>query len=597
MARNDEIDGLRTIAVFAVILSHAGVPFFTGGFLGVDIFFVISGFLITRLIVDELEDGSFSLFKFYDRRVRRIFPALFLVCFVSLGAGWWLMSADALKNLGESLVATTFFSNNILLNITSGYWESESSFKPLLHTWSLGVEEQYYAIIPIILMVVFYYRKNLIGLFLLFIGIVSFLLSCLLSTDFAAFNFYELPTRAWELSVGGLAALSYRRSPLRSSDILATLGLGLIIGAVVLVPADSPSPGVMSVAPVIGTALVLLFCRAGWVHRLLSSRSMVGLGLISYSLYLWHQPLFAYLRISHIERPALWEYLAATAATMILAALTWRFVEQPFRNRALMSTRLVALILGPAAIMLAGIGLLLVALGGVPHRFDVAPGAEAAGTYKAYNMRVFAFKRDVFLPKSTLRLLVLGNSQGRDFINMARENGQFGGYDIVYRDDFDLCDPPQKPQWALARQATEIVVVIDGPLATGCSARQYAARSDLAGKVIFVGPKDFGININPYARLPLNERLHARVAVSDDLLAKERYFRAMFPAGISVDVMQHLSADGRTVPIFDRAGRILSEDRRHVTRSGAKFVGALIFQDPAWAAVQRSSVRRQRGGH
>jgi peptidoglycan/LPS O-acetylase OafA/YrhL len=573
------------------MLGHAQIPYFQGGFVGVDIFFVISGFLITAIIREDLAAGRFSLVEFYERRARRILPALYLVMICCLPAAWVLMSANALENFGQSLVATTLFANNVLLNLTSGYWDLESSFKPLLHTWSLGVEEQYYTVIPLLLLVAHKWFRQRVGWMLLLVGIVSFTCAAWATDHTPSFAFYELPSRGWELTVGGLVGLNVRRSEAPNSDLWSATGLLLIVVTIVALPEGSPAPIWAAVPPVAGTALILRYCRQGRCQRLLASAPFVGIGLISYSAYLWHQPLFAFARIASLSEPSRGVFTALIATSLCLAYLSWRFVEQPFRDRRRLSGAALVVILVPIAFFLIGTGLIIDRRGGFPARFPMAPGEAAPGTFKAYNMRVFASKRDVFLPSTTKRMLVIGNSTARDFINMAVENRAFPDFDIVYQDKLSIC-PGQREisneQRRLIAAATVIVVVYAGRSRQDCTGNDIAKDPHVGSKVVFVGPKDFGVNMNPLLHLPLTERPAARVAMTSGTLDANRDFRAHFPSCRSVDMVRHLSEDGRTVPIFDSSGRVLSEDRVHVTRAGAMFVGARIFTDPVWNWVRES---------
>lgn len=335
MKHRREIDGLRTVAVLPVLLSHAGVSFFAGGFVGVDVFFVIRGYLITGIILSDLDERRFSIVRFYERRTRRLLPALFVVMAACLIAGWFLMGADAYQNLGQGVVATTLFSNNILLTMTSGYWDMESQFKPLLHTWSLGVEEQYYVAVPLILALAHRYVRRHLPLALAAIGLISFALCLWSMRTHPVGNFYLLHTRAWELAAGGWAAAIRSPDDHRESDALSFLGL-LMIGATMLaLPEGSPSPSPAILLPVAGTTLILLYCRTGLAHRVLGSRFMVGIGLISYSAYLWHQPLFAFLRVASASRPPTWQFVALIPVALALAWVSWRFVERPFRSRSM----------------------------------------------------------------------------------------------------------------------------------------------------------------------------------------------------------------------------------------------------------------------
>jgi peptidoglycan/LPS O-acetylase OafA/YrhL len=328
-----DIDGVRAIAVLSVILAHAEVPFVSGGFLGVDVFFVISGYLITSILMREIGEGRYSVLKFYERRARRILPALVLVIACCVPFAAWLMLPEFLENFGQSIVATLLFSNNILLALTAGYWDLASSFKPLLHTWSLGVEEQFYLAFPLILARVWRYgRKAQLGT-IIALGLVSFAVSEIGWRTHPAASFYLPTSRAWELMAG--CAIAYvSRCPRRFDHLCASLGLAAILGSMVIFSPATPSPSIFSAVPVFGTMAVILFSRPGslacWV---LSWPPLVGIGLVSYSAYLWHQPLFALARIVSLKPPPLVEMAALAMVTLGLAYLSWRFVECPFRRQ------------------------------------------------------------------------------------------------------------------------------------------------------------------------------------------------------------------------------------------------------------------------
>lgn len=592
-----EIDGLRAIAVMSVIFCHAEFGAFSGGFLGVDIFFVISGFLITGIILEGLDDGRFLIRDFYERRTRRILPAVFLVTALCLIPGWFLMSADAYENLGQSVVATTLSANNILLTLTTSYWEMESIFKPLLHTWSLGVEEQYYLFAPFIILFAYRYSKRHPAVAIGLISLASFALCIWALPRYPAANFYLLPTRAWELGIGGLAVIySRRQSATPSSGALASVGLVAIIASVVLVPAETSTPSPVVLIPVVGTALVLVCCRSGLAQAVLALPPMRWIGLISYSAYLWHQPLFAFLRVASPNQPVAWQYAVLIPVTLGLAWVSWRFVEVPFRNRKKMSFRTVGAILVSAAIVLVVCGGMIVKLGGIPSRLPLAPGAEAPGTYKSYNDENLKYKVDAFPSESNRNLLVLGNSQGRDFINAMQASDKFADYAIVYRDDLKLCefDELNASQKNLVLTATLIVDIyshrITGPV---CDGRGLSERPELKDKVVFLGPRDFGVNINPSSRVPLDQRSTASVQATEKVLEADAYVRSRTPASLYVSQLDALTQDGHTMPIFDETGLILSEDRVHLTRAGARYVGQRIFADPIWAEVERTALARK----
>ena len=321
-----------------VIFFHAGIPAFGGGFVGVDVFFVISGYLITSIILGELDQGRFSILRFYERRARRILPALFFVLAACLPAAWLLLMPRDLNNFGQSLVAVSLFVSNILFYAESGYFDTASELKPLLHTWTLAVEEQYYIFFPPFLALLWAWRKQWVFaiLSLMLLGSIA-LAEALLRVDAMA-AFFLLPTRGWELLIGSLCALYLSRGSVAGRSVaaqgLSLVGLAMIVLAVFVYTKQTPFPGIYALLPTVGTALIILFAGDGTlVRRVLSWRAMVGVGLISYSAYLWHQPLFAFLRHSQLTEPSLTAYLALSALTLVMAWLSWKYVEAPFREK------------------------------------------------------------------------------------------------------------------------------------------------------------------------------------------------------------------------------------------------------------------------
>ncbi len=333
-----EIDGLRAVAVVPVILYHAGFAAFGGGFVGVDVFFVISGYLITSLLLADLETGRFSLAAFYERRARRILPALFFVMAVSLPFAWlWLMPGD-MQAFAQSVAAVATFSSNILFWQQSGYFDPAAELKPLLHTWSLAVEEQYYVLFPLFLLLTWRLGRRRVALGLLGITLGSLGLAHWAAEHRPAAAFYLLPTRGWEILLGALAAFYLRNGspplPPRIRAALGIAGLSLIAFAIAVFDEGTPFPGLPALVPTAGTVLVILGAGPGnLAGELLGHRVFTGIGLISYSAYLWHQPLLAFARYQSPGEPPPALLALLCALTLPLAYLTWRFVEKPFREK------------------------------------------------------------------------------------------------------------------------------------------------------------------------------------------------------------------------------------------------------------------------
>ena len=340
-----DIDGLRAIAVVSVVLCHAGLGL-SGGYVGVDVFFVISGYLITSLILKELEQGTFSLAGFWERRIRRILPALLVVVFTTIAIGWFVLMPDAYTSLGKSVVALAMLASNMLFWRETGYFQAQAEEKPLLHTWSLAVEEQFYLLVPVFFLL-FARRKNLRGAFFLLVvvSIVSFGFS-IYGARYSASAFYLLPNRAWELLVGALLArlpVNLQTALPRARDLAAAIGLSIIAIPCFLYDKETRFPGLAALPPVLGAALVIWSGNAAAgiprPSRLLACRPIVFIGLISYSLYLWHWPLFAFANYQSIKPLANAERLFLVAISFIVAILSWRYVERPFRSRRLLVSR------------------------------------------------------------------------------------------------------------------------------------------------------------------------------------------------------------------------------------------------------------------
>jgi len=372
-----EVDGLRALAVIPVIFFHAGFQTFSGGFVGVDVFFVISGYLITSLILAEKQAGTFSLIRFYERRARRILPALFLVMFACLPLAWlWLLPED-MKSFSQSLVAVSAFSSNVHFWLQSGYFDTANELKPLIHTWSLAAEEQYYLLFPIFLLLTWRLGKRWIIAMLAAIAIISLAAAQWGSTSHPSATFYLLPTRGWELLLGAFAAFYLFETDESATtnenarQAFSIIGLLLITYAVFAFNRQTPFPSFYALIPTIGTAFVILFAtQQTLVGKLLGTKPLVGIGLISYSAYLWHQPLFAFARHRLLDEPSTALLVALAAAALLLAYLSWKYVETPFRNRQRIERNKVFLLGASCSALFVGIGLVGDFDGGFSIRFD-----------------------------------------------------------------------------------------------------------------------------------------------------------------------------------------------------------------------------------
>ncbi|GGY96706.1 acyltransferase family protein [Novosphingobium colocasiae] len=333
VAYRPEIDGLRAVAVVPVILFHAGIGPFRGGFVGVDIFFVISGFLITSILMTDIAGGHYSIANFYEKRARRILPALFVMLATCLPFAWAWMLPDQWHDFAQSLTGVSLFASNIVFWQGSDYFAASSEYMPLLHTWSLAVEEQYYLFFPIFLAALWPLGPRRLLWLIAACAFASLLLSEWAWRHLPSANFYLAPTRVWELFAGSIAAIIVRNRGPRAHQGLAMAGLIGVAVSLFLFDETVPFPSVYALLPIVGVMAILIWGTAEtWAGRILANRLFTSIGLISYSAYLWHQPLLTFARIRTLGQPPAGLMPMLALASLGLGYLSWRYVERPFRG-------------------------------------------------------------------------------------------------------------------------------------------------------------------------------------------------------------------------------------------------------------------------
>ena len=351
-----DIDGLRAISVFAVIFYHANFfvldhELFQGGFIGVDIFFVISGFLITSLILKEIYNNNFSITDFYTRRIRRIIPVLFFVILFSIPIAYIFLLPSSLVDFFQSVLSTLIFSSNFYFHHTGLiYGGPDSSLKPLLHTWSLSVEEQFYVIFPLILILLSKFLKNYIFHFFIIFFFIGFISTQIISTKFPLYNFYFINVRIWELLAGSIVAYLNINSIIYKNKItnyLPLLGLILILFSILYLRDEMSLPSIYSLPAVVGTCLIILFNNSeNFITKVLSLKVFVFFGLISYSLYLWHFPLFAFYNYIFFDDESFIVKILIIFLSIILSILSYFFLEKPFRNKKVINNKKLLIYIG-----------------------------------------------------------------------------------------------------------------------------------------------------------------------------------------------------------------------------------------------------------
>ena len=358
IAYRSDIDGLRAIAVLSVVFCHANPAWLPGGYVGVDIFFVISGFLISSIVYREVVTGEFTFANFYVRRIKRILPVFFVVLAVVLVAGSLLFSAREMTYLGKSARYATLFGSNFYFADMLDYFAPDKSEMPLLHTWSLAVEEQYYFIWPLLMLLLVKLRKRQMLAITALIGVTSFIFATIfaMNSDTSSWNYYQLPSRMGELMIGSMLAIT--RPAVKYANVMAALGMGLIVASFLMLSDKSVFPGYNALWPCLGTALLIYSGSANeprpLINRLLSLRPVVFVGLLSYSLYLWHWPILSYTRYVMMNNDLpVSIIIGCILLSLALSWMTWRWIEQPIRKKKLsFRTAFIRYFLQPAVVVL-----------------------------------------------------------------------------------------------------------------------------------------------------------------------------------------------------------------------------------------------------
>nr|MBA4771137.1 acyltransferase [Sphingobium sp.] len=618
-----DIDGLRALAILPVLLFHAHVPGFSGGYVGVDIFFVISGFLITGIIAREVDEGRFSLLRFYERRFRRIVPALSVMMLAVLAAAAWLYLPGDLEGVPRSALAATLFASNLWFFTDTGYFAGGADVKPLLHTWSLAVEEQYYIGFPILLILIARFAPRWRGAILVAATVASFALAAAMQRDTSGFTFYLPPARAWELLAGALLALGIVPSVSRRwvREMLALAGLVAIAATVLLYDKDSPFPGLGALPPVLGAA-ALIHCTPGTrTGRLLTLPPLVATGLLSYSLYLWHWPLIVFTEYATdlpLSGTSRWIVIGASFAC---AYLSWRFVERPFRDSRQVTAKAIFAISGASAASLCGLSLALMAAGGWPTRFSAAVLAQMTGKEdfsparrQCHDSFMRGAKPCVLGAAVPPDALLWGDSHGVELAYALSLRARNQGRALIERTT-SSCPPvldyeARDPRCAQANRAAFAAIQADPAIRTvylsafwangDFDAPAFVEKLDrtvrllcAAGKkVTIIGPvppQPFDVP-RRLANLAQNGRLSEASGVSRAFVdARTRHLRALFDRfrREGVDIIDPIAAlcDARTCAI-QRGGKPLYFDSHHLSVSGAN---AVVAYSAAKAYVERRS--------
>ena len=603
------IDGLRALSVIFVIFFHAEFNYFQGGFLGVDVFFVISGFLITRHMIKEFKSNTFNLFYFYERRARRILPILIFVIITIIPFFIFTLLPYQLVDFAQSLVSIIFFLSNFLFWQESGYFGDINQLKPMLHSWSLSIEEQYYLFFPFLFFI--FYKKKKILFFLIIIFIISLFIAEYSSNNFIVFNFFSTINRIWEIILGAIIAFQagkFQTNRIIINQILSILGLFAILFSFLYFDESYPLPSFLSLLPTMGAALIILYAnKKTFVNNILSSYYLPGLGLISYSAYLWHQPVFAFSRIN-FEIDNFIIKIILIIFILTLSFFTWKFIEKPFRKKNTIKLKYFIITVVSSIIFILFISFFIIYKSGVLKTID----SKYIDIYELnpleqgrYVRKNFLLHRDhKFNEKSILmKILIIGDSYAQDFVNMGIESNSFENFEIstfYTKPECGLYFGTRDVSFNIAKKYkrvcgkervindlfkhnlinTDIVVLSSNwRLWDSMLINETIKNFDLKNNQTFliIGKKNFGhidLKVLQKEKLIL-ENINNRV--NEDFIEINNQMKNMIDKNNFVDIHKIHCESKDNCSIFTKNFKLISYDGSHLTKNGAKELGFKVF--------------------
>ena len=588
-----DIDGLRALAVISVILFHLG--YINNGYLGVDVFFVISGYLITGIVYREVKNGRFSVLKFYERRIRRIIPLVLFTTLIAFILGIFFMLPDDLENLSQSVFASNLSINNILMYITSSdYWAVKNDYKPLMHTWSLGIEEQFYLLYPFLF---FFLKKNRIKYILpvlIFLSIFS--ISAFLLKENSSAKFYFIQYRFFELSIGGIASIYFNSSTLNyknNKSQYLLFSLLIILGGILMFPIKLDNDIKIILVTLITTGVLVFgdihFEKNRIYKNIFSNKLISEIGKISFSIYMWHQIVFSFARYIKVNEITWGVSSILLTITLLLSICSYRFIENTFRNRKLWKTKSVLIFLSTFFVLITGASFYVYSIGGVikdvPElglKYEAFPEkmnffSSTDGIQIQYNESVRSFDKP-FSKSNKIKVLVIGNSFGRDFANVLFESDFIDDIEVSYFDNH--------------RVLTDSTIVnrLNHADYIFISTRRGINKSFISEieekfeftinrkKIMLVGVKDFGYsnginynNINSDSFNPLTYRTDMKKGVFERNNELKSIWGEQY-----IDLIELVSDSTEKVLVFTPDLKFISQDTVHFTKFGAIYFANLL---------------------
>ena len=620
-----DIDGLRAIAVFVVIFYHMGLPLFHAGYIGVDIFFVISGYLISSIILKDIENRKFDIKNFYIRRIRRILPILLLVVTLSLIFFYKILLPYQLIDFSKSALSTLGFFSNFYFLLNSGYFSPGANELPLLHTWSLSIEEQFYIFYPLILIFFLTYlnKKKYIFIFFIILILSSLALAQFggnlkttypfLEKNFSFFNqsyfasFFMTFGRIWELLIGYYLCLIFRKNfqfSLILRNLISMLGAILIIISLFIFNKDTPHPSLITLLPVAGTSFILIFSNHNtFIYKILSYKILVWLGLISYSLYLWHHPILIFLNFTIDDLNYVYQ-LIYIISVIIISFFSWKYFELPFRNYNIVSNKFLLIF-----VLISYSSIILLSIYFISKKGFLDSYKPEDQQFVSYNSAQRGdFVRSKFnlskkneYDQSKVNVLLIGDSQAQDFFNVLSFHKDFNRLNIktiyisakcqiFFKTKTSILNIPKADRFYCSNemQLNESLTLIKKYQVIILAANWKKWSADLINdtvdrlelsnnqKIYVVGPKHFGkININKYIGTTLEVRLKLFNNLKKHTKDVNNLLKSKSKNYDFINLVEKICSNNQC-KIFDKQGQLISHDGNHLTASGAKYISSQI---------------------
>lgn len=606
-----DIDGLRALAVYSVILFHLQFDLafnfkLTGGFIGVDIFFVISGYLISSIIFSEIDENKFSITSFYNRRARRILPVYILISIVSSLFSFIIFLPGDLLEYSKSLLSSIFFSSNFFFWKNTGYFFDDNELKPLIHTWSLSVEEQFYIIFPICLLIVLKYFKKLILSLLITVFLISLIVAQIESSQGSAGSFFLLPTRAWELIAGVLCCLYLRQKKNEVNffvkDLLSFSGLIIIFLSIYFFNENFSHPGLATLFPVAATMLIIIFGEENTLtYKVLSNKVLVFNGLISYSLYMWHQPFIAFLNY-YKDSVSQLENVILIFVIFISSILSWKFIEKPARDISIINNKLYYKLLTFMILTLLLISLYGIKSKGLIHKYEESDHHLLSNNnqYGSYVWKHSAkFKNKLLNEDWEKNILIIGDSFSQDILNSFLEN------DVLRKNEFSWsgintgCKKSTKDIKCLNDNINKNKILIknienanlillsmswtDNNFENLTQLKESGKYDHFFKKLIIIGSKNFEkfskkkrkklLEFSKEERTMMHNKLNIPFIKRNQNM--EEYFGKKNFVSL-IDIFCDLKKHCKT---FSKNNRLISYDGSHLTKEGAIYLGEKLAEN------------------